>query len=137
MQLLQELLGLLKGQKQKGRLTEAEKTGYQIKVDSAVRGNWKDSHLNAASLDDIASAVSASPVDDQAHDKFNLSKLTTLVTDFIGVGPGGQGTSWEEIDYDVVSLQDDVLKISWRFSGVKQSDTEVVKTGMITIMPAE
>jgi hypothetical protein len=128
--LIQELLAL----------TEAKNMPYQVRVGS---GDWKDIELQADSIEDIAKAVSASPMDDAAHEKFGLHQLTELVEDYIGVGPSGPGSSWDEIDFDVSSLKDDVLKLTYDFGGVNMKNAKrdggygspVHKSGIITIMP--
>lgn len=124
------------------KLAEAHKpTMYQVKIETNSGGDWKDMTLYAASLQDIADSVES----DDAHDKFNLGELTSIVEDWIGDGPGNgrfRGT-WDEMDFDVKSLKDDVLKISWTFSGIDMSlakinkgGTEVTRKGVISIMPA-
>lgn len=127
MKLLQELLSL----------TEAKKLPYQVRV--ADGADWVDTTLNADSLEDIAAAVGASPADEKAHEKFGLFQLTPFIHKWIGDGPDGYGKgagSWDEMDMDVKSLKDDVLKISWTFSGVNMRRKEdVVKKGVMTIMP--
>lgn len=123
------------------KLDEGQKTPYQIRIEStggwAVSDSWKDAHLYADSLDDIAAAVNASPVDEKAHEKFSLGELTEIVEQWIGKGPGpGDKTSWDEMDYYVKSHKDEVLKIGFEFSGVNTRDYETVaKKGIITIMP--
>lgn len=120
-------------------LTEAAtKKPYQVRIETPgmATGDWKDVTLHADSLEDIARAVGASPVDTDAHDKFGLHQLVGFVEDWIGPGPDGHGTSWDEMDMDVKSLKDDVLKISWTFSGVNMRRKEdVIKSGVLTIMP--
>lgn len=129
-------------------LVEGSKNPYQVRVETPgiATGDWMDISLNADSLEDIASAVGASPVDYKAHDKFGLHELVEFIEDnWIGPGPDGPGTSWDEIDMDVKSLKHDVLKISFTFSGVKMPRTvskhtkkygdEVKKRGVLTIMP--
>ena len=122
-----------------GILVEGAKNPYQVRVETPglATGDWKDISLNADSLEDIAGAVGASPVDYKAHDKFGLHELAEFIEDnWIGRGPDGPGTSWDEIDMDVKSLKHDVLKISFTFSGVNMRRKEdVVKKGVLTIMP--
>ena len=127
MKLLQELLSL----------SEAKKLPYQIRV--ADGADWVDTTLNADSLEDIAAAVGASPVDEKAHNKFGLYQLTPFIHKWIGDGPDGYGKdagSWDEMDMDVKSLGDDVLKIRWTFSGLNERRKDyITKTGVMTIMP--
>ena len=124
------------------------KKTYQVRVSTThTTGDWEDVDLHSDSLDDIEKAVSASPVDDKAHEKFGLHELTTCVEKFIGDGPAGHGSTWDEMDFDVRSHAHDVLKISFTFSGVDMRGTRkkhnpdrygepVRKSGVITIMPA-
>jgi hypothetical protein len=115
----------------------ASKNPYQVRVDSkGITGDWKDIDLHADSLEAIAKAVGASPVDDKAHAGFGLHELVSQVQDWIGPGPDGHGSTWDEMDFDVESLRNDVLKIKWTFSGMNMRRKEMVKKqGTITIMP--
>lgn len=134
MKLIQELL----------TLSEASvKKPYQVRIETKMgSGDWQDIELFANSIADIANAVSEFETDDAALGRFDLGQLTGIVEDFIGKGPGRhlEGT-WDEMDFDVKSMSDDVLKISWTFSGVYKdhpSDkmlTPKTKSGIITIMP--
>lgn len=118
-------------------LSEAKdaKTAFQIRVAS---GDWKDLKLHFDDLKDIADRINH-PL--HGAGKTDLGALTGVVQDYIGVGPDGPGTSWDEMDFDVKSLSDDVLKVTYTFSGVNMRQkqgkygTPVSKTGVITIMP--
>jgi hypothetical protein len=124
------------------KLTEAKSKTYQVKIGDT----WEDRVLHAESLADIARAVTASPRDEAAHNKFDLGELTEIVTEYIGENPGGrrEGPSvWDEMDFDLTSEKDDVLKISYVFSGIDRGTgrhkghymNEITKKGTITIMP--
>ena len=86
MSLLQELLSL----------NEAKKLPYQVRV--ADGADWEDTPLAADSLEDIAAAVGASPVDEKTHAKFSLSQLTPFIHKWIGDGPDGYGKDAVEAD---------------------------------------
>lgn len=119
-------------------LKETKYSMYQVKVGN---DDWKDVSLGAESLQDIVKSVQASPYDTDAHAKFDVSELTRLVEELVGDGPGGYGPnagSWDEIEFDVKSFSDDVLKITYALSGIDMSkrDKETTfKKGLITIMP--
>lgn len=122
----------------------AGKKPYQVRVESTrppITGDWKDVMLRADSLEDIAEAVAASPVDEKAHAKFGLSELVSFIHDWVGPGPDGHGSTWDEMEFDVKSLSNDVLKLTWTFSGVNMRQkqgkygTPVTKSGVLTIMP--
>ena len=127
MSLLQELLSL----------NEAKKLPYQVRA--ADGADWVDTTLNANSLEDIAAAVGASAADEKSHAKFSLSQLTPFIQKWIGDGPDGYGKgagSWDEMDMDVKSMKDDVLKISWSFSGMNMRLKDMKShKGVMTIMP--
>jgi hypothetical protein len=124
----------------------ASKNMYQVKIESGSGGDWKDLELWADSLEDIVTSVTASPRDTDAHAKFDISQLTEIVEGWIGDGPDSDGKGWDEMDFDVKSHRDGVLKLSYHFSGVSMRKTrlknnpekygeEVKKSGVITIMP--
>lgn len=104
-------------------------------------GGWQDVEMYFDDLEDIAARVNH-PL--RGPGKTDLSPLTAMIEDFIGKGPGEYG--WEEMDYDVQSLSDDVLKITYTFGGVDMSGTQrkhnpdrygepVKRSGVVTIMP--
>ncbi len=116
-------------------LNESQMTDFQLRVSD--KDDWQDVKLRAASLDAIAAAVDASPADNKAHAGFDLGQLTAFIEKFIGDGPDGYGSkagSWDEMDYEVKSHKDDVLKISWTFSGQSSRAGNVKKAGTMTIM---
>lgn len=117
-----------------------EENMFQVRVGS---GSWKDVNLYFDDLKDIADRVNH-PL--RGPGKTDLGQLSELIQDYIGPGPDGHGSTWDEIDFDVASLKDDVLKITYHFGGVNMSGTKrrtnpdrygepVVKTGTITFMP--
>lgn len=119
-------------------LSEAKKNIFQVKIESGAGGSWDDIAMHADSLEDIAASVSANSHEQDKMDKFDISQLTEVVTDWIGEGPNGPGTHWDEMDMSVLSLKDDVLKVQYFFSGLrlrgKFDADEVKKKGIITIM---
>lgn len=113
------------------RLIENKSAMFQVRVSD--KDDWQDVALHAADLDVIARAVS-----EPESAKFDLGELTELVEKFIGDGPEGYGPkagSWDEMDYDVKSHSDDVLKIQWTFGGYSRR-SPIKKTGVMTIMSA-
>lgn len=123
-------------------LAEAKKKNmFQVKVEGSSGGDWKDVAMYANTLQDIADSVGAAASEMDKMNKFDISQLADFVRDFIGEGPDGSGTSWDEMDMNVKSLSNEVLKISYAFGGVnmrqKQGNygTEVTRKGTITIMP--
>lgn len=133
------------------KIMEAARGEYQVRVDSeTTTGDWRDLELGAASLDDIVASVNAHPSDEKAIARFGLHELVSLVTNFIGDGANSRGSdrgSWDEMDFEIKSFRDDVLKVEWHFGGVDMSrledgrrgrkyGTPVSRSGTITIMPA-
>lgn len=120
-------------------LTEAKTKSFyfQIRIEGSSGGDWQDISMYADSLEDIAASVDAAPSEMDKMDKFDISQLADIVRDFIGEGPDGEGTSWDEMDMEVKSLSNDVLKVSYTFSGVNmRKGSEVTRNGIITIMPS-
>lgn len=105
---------------------------FQVRVE---RGDWKDISLGGnVTLDDIKDAVNGPPIGTY---KFDISVLTSLVKKYIGDGPDGYGPAagtWDEMDFETLSMGDDVLKIKYTFSGIDKRRDIKRKTGTITIM---
>ena len=112
-------------------LTESKSVMYQVRIGN---DDWKDRKIPYASLEEIRECI--------ADEKGDLSFLTEIVQEWIGDGPNGKGTSWDEMEFDVQSFKSDVLKVTYTFAGIKfQSPSkgevgqEIKKSGVITIMP--
>jgi hypothetical protein len=119
------------------RGAQASKHMFQVKFIST----WKDKELHFDDLQDIVDRINH-PL--RGPCRTDLSELTELVEDQIGDGAnGGYGENagtWDEIDFDVKSFSEDVLKITYTFGGVcfrkgVQYGETIMKTGVITIMP--
>lgn len=123
MSILQELLAL-------HELHKDSAHSYQVRVGS---GDWQDIKLYFDDLEDIKRRVQAIGTNIEAQD---VGQLTELVEGYIGEGPDGHGSTWDDMDFEVESLKDDVLKIGYTFSGFNQRhERTVTKTGTITLMP--
>lgn len=112
--------------------TEEKNPVFQVKVGN---DGWKDISLGKGiSLEEIQKSVSGHP---SGEYKFDISVLTGLVEEYIGDGPNGYGPAagtWDEMDFEVASFGDDVLKIKYEFSGMDRHHDVRKKSGVITIM---
>lgn len=127
MSILKELLAL-------NESSRGEAEPYQVRIENS---DWMDALLYFKDLSAIASAI-----DDRGDS--DTGQLTEIVEDYIGKGPNSRGDnrgSWDEMDFEVKSFKDDVLKIKYTFAGVDMGrlegkyGTPVKKQGVITIMP--
>lgn len=125
MSLLQELLFISEAQTFKPTI-------FQVRVSN---GDYEDRSLHFQNLKDVQERV---------DDEGDVSELTGLVEEYIGKGPNSRGSnrgSWDEMEFEIESFKDEVLKIKYTFSGVDmgrlegKSGTPVTKKGVITLMP--
>jgi len=113
---------------------------FQVRPSShdGLTGNWSDLTMIAESLDDIKAAVCAHPRDEEAYRRCPAYEIAEIVRGWIGQGPMRNGTpydTWDEIDFGFMSLEHDVLKISY-YTGGRGRDHEIVeRRGYITFMP--
>lgn len=122
------------------KLVESSKTMFQVRVENS---DWQDLALPFKDLQAIVDEINTVWVPD-GGDVGDLGVLTGLVQDYIGEGPNSRGEnrgSWDEIEFDLKTFKDDVLKIKYTFGGVDMGrlegkyGTPVTKKGTITIMP--
>lgn len=104
----------------------------QVKVDSnRLSSGWKDREIDT-DLQQVAVSL--------YNNSFDLSQLTVFVTDFIGTRVSSW-SSWDDMDFELVSYENDVLKIAFVFGGIhfnRGADVEgtpVNRSGIITLMP--
>jgi hypothetical protein len=123
MKLLQQLLEVY-----------AKEQIFHVKVGN---DDWEEITFGkGVTLDEIEKAISDHSF---SNHKFNISALSKLVKKYIGDGPNGYGPAaghWNEMDFEVISLKDDVLKIKYMFFGVDRHHKDCKKSGIITIIVA-
>ena len=112
--------------------SEEKEPVFQAKVSN---DDWQDIDMGkGVCLQDIEKAVSGDP---SSKHKFDVSVLSHLVKEYIGDGPNGYGPAagtWDDMDFKVISLGDDVLKIKYEFFGTNRHHDVLKKSGVITIM---
>lgn len=104
-------------------MLEEQKKNFQVKIDKA---NWRDVTLSGSTLREIAREVSGLPRN--AKQIKALWQLRTMVVNHHGAVPGRNGVfDVVEEDYEIDSLEDDVLKIKHSFTVRYASPSDVTQ----------